>query len=228
MDGQSEWDTALTIQRAVHEIREAMLTSKPFRRRDGLAIVDVHDLRGMVIDVPGLAVVMSTAVGLRAGVAPQPPGSAFRYCMVVPNLLLKSLNDGYIQSQSVIHHEITHILHGDAEYGMPPPPRRGTAYFNHPPEICAFTQQALGRMAQGKNFRWDNEDGHDALGASDAEFVASVVPWFERKFLDNLTPANRMVVDEKLRAFRDGGLRHFARLAEADGPDAEGSFNLRM
>lgn len=175
----SDWDDVLRIARTSDQMLNAMRSKKPFLRKHRLFQHDIwYDLRGEVDEIPGLGVVFSTSAGLRAGVQIPPPGYPFSHLILLPQFFRESWNMTLYESQSLVHHEIAHILLGheqDVEfYGNFT--RMTSEYFNHPYEIEAFMHQSLAALAMKPDigqYSWTSGPmtEMEILGGNASDFV---------------------------------------------------------
>ena len=203
----SDWNNALRIGKIADEICEAVEHVVPHRRLQNLVLLDLYDLRGQVEELPALAVVCTTST-LRFGMARQPTASRFSHVILVPNFLLRALNKLLIQSQTLLHHEVAHILLGH-EDGPDYSGQKSPAYFNHPAELDAYFHQGISALARSDGYlSWNKTDPQNILGDDPQKFATRFQLALKPKFWKALSQDNKYSLSERALTFWKDGKKH--------------------
>lgn len=222
----SDWNDVLRISRASDQLLEAISSQRPVHRRHRILRHDTwYDLRGCVDEIPRLGVVFSTSVGLAGGVMIPPRDTGFSHLILLPQFFRHDWNLRIIETQTLLHHELAHILldHDEAHYAV----KRYTAeYFNHPAEIDAFFHQAVASIvsyAEDGQFSWTSgpkEPSH-FLHDEASDFVAEALKRYTKSFkpaLEKLTPQNRANLILRLHALHREATADLSMTRSADYP----------
>jgi hypothetical protein len=197
----SDWDDVLRISRASDQLLEAISVQRPILRTHRIFHhATVYDLRGKVDDIPGLGVIFTTRVGLAGGVIYLPTLDGFSHFIALPQLFRHDWNVRIIETQTLLHHELAHIILGHPEYDVK---KYTSEYFNHPSELDAFMHQAVVAVvsyAENGQFSWTSGPRNPEEFISDEvdQFVTEVLKRYENRALNALTPSNRARLIDRL------------------------------
>lgn len=191
-----EISDVLRIARASDQIAAAIVDMKPALRRHGVFKHQTwYDMRGVVDDIPRLAIVFTTSVGLSAGVQIPPPETGLSHILLLPQLFRHDWNVRFIMTQAVVQHELAHILlDHDYAHGLLKP--KTAEYFNHPTEIDAYMHEAIARLASygpSQQFSWTSGPltPQELLGDNSSDFTTRVIEQYYPKAMQSLTPQNK-------------------------------------
>jgi hypothetical protein len=190
----SDWDDVLRISRASDQLLEAISGQRPVLRKHRIFNhTTLYDLRGKVDEIPRLGVIFTTKVGLAGGVIYVPNEEGFSHLIALPQFFRHDWNVRIVETQTLLHHELAHIILGHREYDAK---KYTPEYFNHPAELDAFMHQAVAAVvsyAEDGQFSWTSgpRKPEEFLPDEADEFVAEVLKRYERRALDVLTPGNR-------------------------------------
>lgn len=197
----SDWDDVLRISRASDQLLEAISAKRPMLRKHRVFHhVTLYDLRGTVDEIPGLGVIFTTKVGLSGGVICVPNVEGFSHFIALPQFFRHDWNMRIVETQTLLHHELAHIILGHREYDV----KKYTAeYFNHPAELDAFMHQAVAGVvsyAENGQFSWTSgpRNPDEFLPEDVNEFVTEVLKRYESRALAVLTPDNRSRLIDRL------------------------------